>query len=279
MVGLLALWIGGQGGMIPVRAADPAPKRSPKELLEAALAVQVPQRTDFDRKFEPLQGPLTVPPSHPRDFNGMWMSGVVPGSALRTVEGTPLPINKVAFGFMAYYYFMDALGQTLGNSGIFCRLDGFLAGGGDAAGLRIIQTADYMVFLGRWNRRIVYLNRAHPKKLKPTYMGDGVGHWEGDVLVIDTIGFNDKTFLLEDRAAGVSPVVFPRSAQLHIVERLQKTKDGYEDLATIDDPVFFTHPFTIRRSYDWRSDLERPREYVCEENIRYKIVNGIVVDD
>jgi hypothetical protein len=109
--------------------------------------------------------------------------------------------------------------------------------------------------------RFVYLNRPHPKHLKPTWYGDSVGHYEGDTLVIDTVGMNDKT--LVDRFGT------PHSDQLHMVERYRLSKDRkmLEVSAYFEDPVAFTEPWSAGVTYkhDPANVLE---EYVCAENNR-----------
>jgi hypothetical protein len=100
--------------------------------------------------------------------------------------------------------------------------------------------------------------RDHPKNVDPTWMGNSVGHWEGDTLVIDTIGFNDKTRL--------DTIGHPHSDQLHVVERLTRADAmhmAYE--VTVDDPKTYTKPFTNKRTFTLKPAWEL-MEYACEEN-------------
>ena len=88
--------------------------------------------------------------------------------------------------------------------------------------------------------RYIRINGKHPKTLRPSWMGDSIGHWEGDTLVVDTLGFNDKgTF--EDGAH--------HSTKLHVTERISKTADGkwLVMLYTYDDPGSLTKPFKFAR--------------------------------
>jgi hypothetical protein len=101
--------------------------------------------------------------------------------------------------------------------------------------------------------------RGHPEDLDETYMGDSVGRWEGDTLVVDVTGFNDVTWL------GVGGATI-HSNQLHITERYRMTDPNtiaYE--ALIEDPVVFTRPWTARLTLT-RRPKERIREYECIEN-------------
>jgi hypothetical protein len=100
--------------------------------------------------------------------------------------------------------------------------------------------------------------RDHPKKLEPTWLGDSVGHWEGDTLVVDSIGFNDKTRL--------DTIGHPHSDQLHVVQRFMLTDPmhlAYD--VTVDDPKTFTKEWSNHRTFKLRPDWEL-MEYSCEEN-------------
>lgn len=100
----------------------------------------------------------------------------------------------------------------------------------------------------------------HPADPDPTWMGDSIGRWEGDTLVIDSVGFNDKTEI-----SG-----FHHTDALHIVEKFRRPDYGtlqYE--ATIDDPNVFAKPWTVTRSFALRPDLAKVDEFVCEHNLDY----------
>jgi hypothetical protein len=100
--------------------------------------------------------------------------------------------------------------------------------------------------------------RPHPDDIEPSYLGDSVGHWEGDTLVIDVIGFNEKTWL-----AGVGTI---HSDKLRVTERY--TRDTYETViydVTMDDPEVFTRPWHTQEIFRLRPK-ERLREYECIEN-------------
>jgi hypothetical protein len=124
-----------------------------------------------------------------------------------------------------------------------------------------VQTADTTVFLYEAQHlfRIVKMNAQHPRDVQPSYMGDAVGRWDGDTLVIDTIGLVKNTQIDE---AGTL-----HSEDLHVVERIRKVSDALEVLFTIEDPKAFTKPWTAKRVWKWRPDV-RFLEYVCEENNR-----------
>jgi hypothetical protein len=106
--------------------------------------------------------------------------------------------------------------------------------------------------------RTIHLDgRPHPKGVLPSYYGDSIGHWEGDTLVVDTVGFNEDFWM--DRG------MLPHTAQLHTVERFTRTSFDtlYYEL-TIDDPGAYTAPFSGRMDLKWEAGTEL-FEYVCQE--------------
>jgi hypothetical protein len=132
----------------------------------------------------------------------------------------------------------------------------------------IVQGIDKVVILYEYLHmfRVVSINGAHPSDPDPTWMGDSVGHWEGDTLVVDSVGFNDHTEL---------PGAYRHSEALHVVERFHRTDfDHLQWEATIDDPNVFAKPWTITRTFPLRTDLDKVDEYVCENNKDYKDLFG-----
>ena len=101
-----------------------------------------------------------------------------------------------------------------------------------------------MIFSGNGETRHIRLNVPHSANPKPSWYGESVGHYEGDTLVVDTIGLNDKTFIDNYRT--------PHTDQLHVTERWRLIEDGkkLEILITIDDPGTFNEPFKVLRQYD-----------------------------
>src|SRR6185437_13338364 len=107
--------------------------------------------------------------------------------------------------------------------------------------------------------RHVYLNVPHSKNPKPSWYGESVGHYEGDTLVVDTIGFNGKSFI--DRYGT------PYSEQLHLIERYRASPDGKTMQAevTYDDPKAYTSQWKARINYRRGRDL--PVEVACAESV------------
>jgi hypothetical protein len=125
---------------------------------------------------------------------------------------------------------------------------------------QIVQTPTQIVMLYEYMNvfRVIPLNAKHPDDLLPSYMGNSVGHFEGDTLVVDVIGFNDKTWL-----AGTG--TFHTDA-LHITERFTRMdKDQINYDVTLEDPNVFTKPWTLHSTLMLREGT-RLEEYPCAEN-------------
>ncbi len=112
-------------------------------------------------------------------------------------------------------------------------------------------------------RRIWTDGRKHPQDLDPTYMGHSIGHWEGDTLVVDTVGMRGDT-VFDVTAA-------PHSNEIHVTERIRRIgPTKLEDRFVVEDPVAFIKPWLVVRTYNLKPDWEI-QEYVCEENNRNPI--------
>lgn len=126
--------------------------------------------------------------------------------------------------------------------------------------IQIVQTPRQIVFLYEYMGlfRVIPLNAKHPDDLLPSYMGHSVGRWEGDTLVVDVTGFNDKTWL-----AGAGTF---HSDALHLTERYTRVdKDQITYEVTMEDPNVLTKPWTMRSNLMLREGT-RLQEYVCAEN-------------
>jgi hypothetical protein len=130
---------------------------------------------------------------------------------------------------------------------------------------QVVQGLDKVVILYEYPglfRVIPTRGGPHEADLDPTWMGDSMGRWEGDTLVVDVIGFNEKTEV---------PGGFRHTGALHVVERFHRNEAGnLEYQATVEDPNVFDKPFVISRIFPYRSDLEKVGEFVCENNPNYQ---------
>ncbi|HEX5109729.1 MAG TPA: hypothetical protein VFV95_14860 [Vicinamibacterales bacterium] len=126
--------------------------------------------------------------------------------------------------------------------------------------IQIVQTPTQLVMLYEYMSvfRVIPLRDSHPDDLVPTYMGDSIARWDGDTLVVDTISFNDRTWL-----TGTGTF---HSDSLRVTERYTRIdKDQINYDVTMDDPEVLTAPWTIHATLMHR-DGTRLREYVCAEN-------------
>jgi hypothetical protein len=133
-------------------------------------------------------------------------------------------------------------------------------------GFEIIQVPEMQqIFIagvgGPHTYRTVYMDgRPHPADLDPTYHGHSIGRWEGETLVIDSIGFNTRFWIARDG--------HPHTEQLHTIERLSRPE--YDTLVyeiTVDDPGAYSRPWTAGWAIPWSSTAEM-YEYICQENNR-----------
>ena len=126
---------------------------------------------------------------------------------------------------------------------------------------KIVQTPDLTLVMHEQDsmtRQIYTDGRPLPAAPTPSWLGYSVGRWEGDALVVETIGFNDRT-PLDGRA-------HPRSEAMKIVERYRRVDVGHLDVEmTFDDPKTYTKPFTVKVTHLLQPDSDI-LEYVCNEN-------------
>jgi hypothetical protein len=105
-------------------------------------------------------------------------------------------------------------------------------------------------------RHIYTDGRKHPEDPDPTFMGHSIGHWEGDTLVVDSVGFNDDI-----RIGGR----YPHSDKMRIVERIRRVDDKWMEIeTTTTDPEVLAEPIVTTTSYKHLDD--DIREYICLEN-------------
>jgi hypothetical protein len=137
---------------------------------------------------------------------------------------------------------------------------GFLALGGNQNPYWFLQTPKEVWIMRSADSQVrrVYLDVPHSANPKPSWYGESVGHYEGDTLVIDTIGLNTKTFVDNYRT--------PHTEKLHVIERWRMIDDGkaMEVAFTVEDPDAFYEPWTGTRRY--RRAERQFAEDICAEN-------------
>jgi hypothetical protein len=143
-----------------------------------------------------------------------------------------------------------------------CRPGGILSTWGRPNTLQILHTPDRVVLLFKaYAFRTIYLNAKHPAKLTPTAYGHSVGRWEGDTLVVDSVGF--------DGSAALDRFGTPATEETHIVERISLRQDAQvlEVNFRVDDPIVFTQAWTTVVTYARANGVDP--ETVCQEGFLF----------
>jgi Carboxypeptidase regulatory-like domain len=208
----------------------------------------------LSKKPPPPQGPAPRLPDGKPDFSGVWL---VSPSSLGGSARQPdlLPWARALFRERLLNDYKDKP-----SARCLPELPGFLA----RWPIKIVQTPKLLVTLRSddvISAHQVYLDgRSFPKDLESSWQGYSIGKWEGDTLVIDTVGLNDQTWLN----------MFPHTGKLHITERLRRPDLGHLEVeTTYDDPESFKTPFQTKVVNVLAPD-EEVEEYVCAENNQYR---------
>jgi len=197
-------------------------------------------------------GPTPRTPDGKPDLSGVWWEPRVADLG----EATVLPWAAAI---------MKERAANLGKDGLRARcLPTVTALLGHFGVNRLVQTPALLVILTEADvpgyREIFLDGRGHPKDLDPTWTGHSTGKWEGDTLVVDTIGFNDKSWLSD------LPSATPHTEMLHVTSRFRRPNLGHlETEITFDDPGTFTKPAKIKIISDLAQN-EDVHEWICNEN-------------
>ena len=126
--------------------------------------------------------------------------------------------------------------------------------------MQIVQVPGEVIMLFEYDsirHQIFTDGRPHDAALGPLWMGDAIGHWEGDVLIVDTVNFNDKTWI--DRMG------HPHSDALHVVERFRRiSHEHLVDDITIEDPKAYTKPWTAHLDFQLKPTWTLGEQF-CED--------------
>jgi hypothetical protein len=117
----------------------------------------------------------------------------------------------------------------------------------------------FQEYHGIWPIR---MNQLHRSDASRQYMGDSVGHWEGDTLVVNTRDYRRALWLDIDGT--------PASSHAHLTFRIRRIDYGgpkLEIITTVDDPTMYTAPWSMVRTYAWRPDMIDFVEYNCESQV------------
>jgi hypothetical protein len=260
--------------------AEPASLARTQPLALRALTALLAALTIATAAAQPAQ-PAAAFDS--RDFTGVWMNRALATEQLdengemvvrrRNASDREPPLPPLTPAYLATYQKLRAqirgegrdpsLGRLDANAGADCQWVGTPGIMAWPYPLEFVHTPQrvFILFEAELLRRQVWMDgRGHPDDLELTFMGHSIGRWDGDVLVIDTMGLREEVLI-----GGL-----PHSEQLRIVERIRRSDAAtleYEYTAT--DPLAFTAPVTSRVTYGAKPDWEL-MEYSCADNNRHK---------
>jgi hypothetical protein len=229
--------------------------------------ISVVQKEGFTRianlGHAPLPADAPQPDSNPRSFSGSWFHDQVADSRVELdMYGNPLPFgekgrrirdSRVKATYVDHVPYANASAECL-PPGQPWQIDLNFP-------FQIFQSKDVLTFVfqeyhGIWTIR---MNQPHRRTGPDQYMGDSVGHWEGNTLVVDTIGYKRALWLDIDGT--------PASRNAHLTFRIRRINYGMPELEVVtmvNDPQMYTAPWSMVRTYAWRPDMTEFVEYNCE---------------
>jgi hypothetical protein len=270
--GALALGAVCASALLPALAADPATGAPPGLDLSApgvAWLGFVPPKTPnyeiahaFNDYTSPPSGlgPVTDDPAHPFANNEvareMRITSTYRVANLDNAEGKNLmPWVRDA---LAKQNALVLQGRNGESREARCWETGVPAFHLNPGPMYVIQTPKEVVLLVAGRVRHIWLDVPHSANPKPSWYGESVGHYDGDTLVVDTIGFNDRTFVDSYRT--------PHTDKLHVVERFRLIDDGktLEVAFTVEDPGAFYQPWSGTRN---RHRVANPNNRMREPDV------------
>jgi hypothetical protein len=196
------------------------------------------------------------------DFNGVWDHPYVPDMSLSARNAAqqqgagPLPFTPAGMENITKY---DP--EKDGDYTGMCMPYGLTRSFNGPLPIQIMQTDRHVAFLfelGTWFH-VAPFRDAHSAEPNPTWFGESIARWDGDTLVVDTVGFNGWS-RLDTRG-------HPHSDKLHVVQTFRRNDAGHiAYTVTIDDPVYYTKPWTNARTFTVTTG--ELIEYSCVENNR-----------
>lgn len=234
----------------------------PEDTLRT-LGAGVPGEGSTPGRWTPPTGPAPRTASGKPDFSGVWDHPYVPDMAATNARNPalqkgagPLPYTQAGLDNIKSY---DP--EKNGDYTGMCMPFGLMRSMNAPYPIQILQTEKHVAFLFEQNTwfHVVPFRSAHSAEPNPTWFGESIARWDGDTLVVDTIGFNGWT-RLDTRGN-------PHSDKLHMVQTFRHMDAGHVAYTvTITDPVFYQKPWTNERTFTLTNgDLI---EYSCEENNR-----------
>jgi hypothetical protein len=213
-------------------------------------------------------------PFDPRDLSGVWGGQSIENMTKDEPPMTPWAMTKYKSA-KTNWSNPPVLGAEDNDPILRCEPAGVpRIYNGFAHPMSFIQTNEKIVILYEADRvyRIIYMNRKHPEHADSLWYGDSIGTWDGNTLVVDTIDFNDRTWL--DRSG------HPHSDKLHLVERFVRVDHGHLQIdITVDDPIAYTKPWGGRKIFKLEPASWELEEYMCDPEDEEKVLKQIMVPE
>jgi len=208
-----------------------------------------------------VQEDAPLAPARRPDISGTWVHPDGPGGGgLRPAGGIPLTPWAIERMKAEKPTASSDFRETTDPAVLYADPNGYPRIQQHPMKFKLVQTDDYVYHLWEYNQnwRQIAINQEHSPDAPLTWYGNAVGKWDGDTLVVDTVGINERSWL--DTAG------HEHSDKLHMTERFRLADaNTLEHVVTYDDPVFFVKPFTTRRLFK-RQVGDRILDHSCLEN-------------
>jgi hypothetical protein len=267
---VLALAVAGTAlAQVAARAPDRGTVQQLQKLSTKATPKLADGRVDFNGTWDHLGGIEFVRPVKRADGSICLIAcGPAPGGA------PPAPFPPVQTDFPKYKPEFQAKvadfkkRQVELDTNLRCQAPGVPRIGPPH---KIIQNAREVVFLyddvnGAFFRIIPTDGRPHRKDVPASYLGDSIGRIEGDTLIVETVGFNEETWLTDNGAF--------HTKDLKVTERFRRVGDTIEWRATVNDPAILTEPWALKPQVMWITDFELEEPARCEDRDVKHIIDG-----
>lgn len=217
------------------------------------------------RALPPLPPDAPQPARDPRNFAGTWFqNGLLEKFAVRTMYRKPTPLSAEGRKILLRRIESARNGKPISNASAKClppahpfQLDLNFP-------FTILHASDAILFVfeefhGVWKIR---MNQPHRRSGPREYMGDSVGRWDGDTLVVDTTNFKEAFWI------DPSGVPASRDARLeHRIRKIEENGPALEIITTVHDAAMYTGPWSMVRTFAWRPDRAIFAEYNCEQQV------------
>ena len=255
------------------QVAARAPDRGTVQQLQKLSAKPTPKladgRTDFNGTWDHLGGIEFVRPVKKADG-----SLCLIGCAATPTGAPPAPFPPVQTDFPKYKPEVQAKvadynkRQVQLDTNLRCQPPGVPRIGPPS---KIVQNAREVVFLyddvnGAFFRIIPTDGRPHRKDVPASYLGDAIARIEGDTLIVETVGFNEDTWLTDNGAF--------HTKDLKVTERFRRVGDTIEWRATVQDPSILVEPWSLKPQMMWVTDIEIEEPARCEDRDVEHIIDG-----